>query len=57
MVETFNFLSGLPLRELYQYSQEDKGFYAWHFDGTNKVGEKYFGATKEIALKNLRAAK
>lgn len=55
MIETFNFLSNLPLRELYQYDKKAGGFYAWKFDGLNQVGEKCFGETKDAALKNLRA--
>lgn len=54
MIETFNFLSNLPLRELYQYDKKAGGFYAWKFDGLNQVGEKYFGETKDAALKILR---
>jgi hypothetical protein len=55
MLESLNFLSKLPLRELYQYDKKARGFYAWKFNGINQVGEKFFGETKDAALKNLRA--
>lgn len=55
MIETLNFLSNLPLRELYQYDKKAGGFYAWRFDGINQVGEKHFGETKEAALSLLRS--
>lgn len=54
MTETFNFLSGLPPRELTQWDEERRLFAAWRFDGTNPVSARYYGSTREAALQSLR---
>ncbi len=48
------FLSDLPLRTLVQYDRALSCWYAWHFDGVNRVGDKVRGDSKEKAIQNLR---
>lgn len=54
MTETFNFLSGLPPRELSQWDKEKNQFAAWQFNGINPVSARYYGSTREAALQSLR---